>query len=84
MARCLPTLRGFISSDWRSITMACKIIRPKKNADEDDFRLRFIQSGIMKTPDKLGEMTKQDKMFDIFKEHHRWQDGDIMHFRFNV
>ena len=29
----------------------CKIIRPKKNADEDDFRLRFIQSGIMKTPE---------------------------------
>ena len=29
--------------------LVCKIIRPKKNADEDDFRLRFIQSGIMKT-----------------------------------
>jgi uridine kinase len=28
----------------------------------------------LKDPDKLGEMTKQDKMFDIFKEHHRWQD----------
>ena len=28
----------------------------------------------LKNPDKLGEMTKQDKMFDIFKEHHRWQD----------
>ena len=25
-------------------------------------------------PDELGEMTRQDKMFDIFKEHHRWQD----------
>ena len=25
-------------------------------------------------PDVLGEMTRQDKMFDIFKEHHRWQD----------
>ena len=32
-------------------TLVCKIIRPKKNADEDDFRLRFIQSGIMKTPE---------------------------------
>ena len=31
--------------------LVCKIIRPKKNADEDDFRLRFIQSGIMKTPE---------------------------------
>ena len=28
----------------------------------------------LKNPDVLGEMTKQDKMFDIFKEHHRWQD----------
>jgi len=25
-----------------------------------------------KHPDKLGEMTRQDKMFDIFQEHHRW------------
>jgi uridine kinase len=24
-------------------------------------------------PSKLGEITKQDKMFEIFKEHHRWQ-----------
>ena len=31
--------------------LVCKIIRPKKNADEDDFRLRIIQSGIMKTPE---------------------------------
>ena len=27
----------------------------------------------VKTPDQLGELTKQDKMFEIFKEHHRWQ-----------
>ncbi|MDD7317305.1 MAG: nucleoside kinase [Prevotella sp.] len=25
-------------------------------------------------PDVLGEMVRQDKMFEIFKEHHRWQD----------
>lgn len=31
--------------------LVCKIIRSKKNTDEDDFRLRFIQSGIMKTPE---------------------------------
>ena len=31
--------------------LVCKIIRPKKNTDEDDFRLRFIQSGIVKTPE---------------------------------
>ena len=28
----------------------------------------------LKNPDVLGEMTRQDKMFDIFKEHHRWQE----------
>lgn len=31
--------------------LVCQVIRPKKNADEDDFRLRFIQTGIMKTPE---------------------------------
>ena len=25
-------------------------------------------------PEELGEMTHQDKMFSIFKEHHQWQD----------
>ena len=25
-------------------------------------------------PSKLGAFIRQDKMFDIFKEHHRWQD----------
>ena len=25
-------------------------------------------------PDELGEIVMQDKMFGIFKEHHRWQD----------
>ena len=28
----------------------------------------------MQHPDELGEMTHQDKMFGIFKEHHQWQD----------
>jgi uridine kinase len=28
----------------------------------------------LKNPDQLGEITRQDKMFDIFKEHHRWQE----------
>lgn len=27
----------------------------------------------LKDPGVLGEMTRQDKMFEIFKEHHRWQ-----------
>ncbi|MBQ7420769.1 MAG: nucleoside kinase [Prevotella sp.] len=25
-------------------------------------------------PSQLGEMTRQDKMFEIFQEHHRWQN----------
>ena len=28
----------------------------------------------LKKPDELGEVTRQDKMFEIFKEHHHWQD----------
>lgn len=28
----------------------------------------------LKNPGVLGEMTRQDKMFEIFLEHHRWQD----------
>lgn len=41
-------LVGFIPQIEKIV---CKIIKPKKKADEDDFRLRFIQSGIMKTPE---------------------------------
>ena len=41
-------LVGFIPQIEKFV---CKIIKPKKNADEDDFSLRFIQSGIMKTPE---------------------------------
>ncbi len=26
-----------------------------------------------KNPEQLGELIRQDKMFEIFKEHHRWQ-----------
>ena len=28
----------------------------------------------LKDPSKLGELIRQDKMFEIFKEHHHWQD----------
>ncbi|MCI6551237.1 MAG: nucleoside kinase, partial [Prevotella sp.] len=28
----------------------------------------------LKDPSRLDEMTQQDKMFEIFQEHHRWQD----------
>lgn len=28
----------------------------------------------MENPEKLGEFIRQDKMFDIFREHHQWQN----------
>lgn len=28
----------------------------------------------LQNPDELSEVTRQDKMFEIFKEHHHWQD----------
>ena len=31
--------------------LACMIIKPKKNDEEEEFRLRFIQAGIMATPE---------------------------------
>lgn len=31
--------------------LVCMIIRPKASKEDDDFRLRFIQAGIMKTPE---------------------------------
>lgn len=31
--------------------VVCKIIKPKKKEEEEDFRLRFISSGIMQTPE---------------------------------
>lgn len=33
----------------------------------------LLRISSLKNPDVLGEMTRQDKMFEIFKEHHRWQ-----------
>ena len=31
--------------------LVCLIIRPKKNEEEDEFRLKYIRGGIMKTPE---------------------------------
>ncbi len=41
-------LVGFIKQIEKIV---CLVIKPKKQADEDEFRLRFIQSGIMKPPE---------------------------------
>ena len=43
------------------------------------FRLEPYFDGILlripstQDPTKLGELVRQDKMFEVFKEHHRWQ-----------
>ena len=44
--------------------LVCKIIKPKANKDEDEFRLHFIQAGIMKTPElSVLEASKEIKSF---------------------
>lgn len=44
--------------------VVCFIIKPKKNEGEDEFRLRFIQTGIMKTPElSVLEAEKEIKAF---------------------
>ncbi len=44
--------------------LVCKIIKPKANKDEDEFRLHFIQVGIMKTPElSVLEASKEIKSF---------------------
>lgn len=43
------------------------------------FGLELYYDGLLlripdrKEPSRLGELVRQDKMFEIFKEHHRWQ-----------
>ena len=44
--------------------LVCIIIKPKANKDEDEFRLHFIQVGIMKTPElSVLEASKEIKSF---------------------
>ena len=46
--------------------VVCWIIKSKANKDEDDFRLRFIHSGIMKTPEL--------SVFEASKEIHSYAE----------
>ena len=41
-------LIGFIPQIEKIV---CKIIKPRKNEEEDEFRLQYIKTGIMKTPE---------------------------------
>ena len=57
--------------------LVCLIIKPRKSETEEDFRLRFIQAGIMKTPElSVLEASKEiqsfaerlQRMFDMVRE----------------
>ena len=65
--------------------VVCWIIKSKANKDEDDFRLRFIHSGIMKTPElSVLEASKEihsyaertHRMFDMVRELLTTKDDD--------
>ena len=65
--------------------VVCWLIKPGANHDEDDFRLRFIQVGIMKTPElSVLEAQKEivsfaeriHRMFGMVRELLRENDGD--------
>ena len=50
--------------------VVCWIIKPSANVDEDDFRLRFIQGGIMKTPE-LSVLEAQKEVLSFAERIHR-------------
>ena len=63
--------------------LVCFLIKPKKNEEEDEFRLKYIRGGLMKTPELsvfqaqkevviFGE--RMQHMFDSVKELYKAQD----------
>ncbi len=61
----------------------CWIIKPKKQEEDDEFRLQFIRGGLMKTPEisvlqAQKEITvfgeKMQRLFDLVKELYHTQD----------
>ena len=42
--------------------VVCKLIKPKADKEDEDFRLRFIQAGIMKTPELLCLARMEDRI----------------------
>ncbi len=50
--------------------VVCWIIKPTANNDEEDFRLRFIQAGIMKTPE-LSVLEAQKEILSFAERIHR-------------
>lgn len=50
--------------------VVCWIIKPKANKEDDEFRLRFIQAGIMKTPElSMLEASKEIHAYAEFTQH---------------
>lgn len=50
--------------------IVCKVIKPKKSEDEDDFRLRFISGGLMQTPE-LSVLEAQKEIQSFAERIHR-------------
>ena len=60
-------LVGFIKQIAKIV---CFVIKPKAQADEDEFRLHFIQTGIMKTPE-LSVLEAQKEITSFAERIHR-------------
>lgn len=50
--------------------VVCALIKPRRNDEEEDFRLRFIQAGIMKTPE-LSVLEAQKEITSFAERIHR-------------
>ena len=66
--------------------LVCFLIKPKKEETEDDFRLEFIRSGIMKTPELSVFQAQKEivvfsermlKMFDLLRDLYKSSDDDF-------
>ena len=64
--------------------LVCQLIKPKADKEDEDFRLRFIQTGIMKTPElSVFEAQKEissfgeriQRMFGMVRELLEIKDG---------
>ena len=57
--------------------LVCKVIKPRvgKNDEEDDFRLRFISSGIMQTPLGIRDETAFTKLFTRIEKYESISDN---------
>ena len=66
--------------------LVCFLIKPKKEEAEDEFRLEFIRSGIMKTPELSVFQAQKEivafsermlKMFDLLRDLYKSSDEDF-------